>query len=271
MPSDPRDLYLQLLKRTLSFTLWPEPPIPITRVAFQRSWLKARLVRGLTALAASRGWQIVEPSPYTEEQRAEGKLWPQYADTMIGMKRLDNLHWCVEDVLRRGVPGDLIETGVWRGGASILMRAILKAYGVTDRRVFVADSFQGFPPEDGIPEYINSACTASRQVVEANFRKYGLLDDQVVFLEGWFKDTLPAAPIERIAVMRLDGDLYASTMDGLRALYPKLSVGGYCIIDDYDITDGARQAVDEFRETHRIAAPLLEVDFTGRYWQKAQD
>jgi O-methyltransferase len=259
MPSDPRELYLELLKRTLSFTLWPEPPIPITRVAFQRSWLKARLVRGLTALAASRGWQIVEPSPYTDAQRAEGKLWPQYADTMIGMKRLDNLHWCVEDVLRRGIPG-----------ASILMRAILKAHGVTDRRVFVADSFQGFPPEDGIPDYINTACTASRQMVEANFRKYGLLDDQVVFLEGWFKDTLPVAPIDRIAVMRHDGDLYDSTMDGLRALYPKLSIGGYCIIDDYDITDGARQAVDEFRETHRIDTALLEIDFTGRYWQKAQ-
>jgi O-methyltransferase len=275
-PAEPHDateppaLYLDLLKRVLSFSLWPEPPIPITRQPYKRSWLKAQVVRGATALAASRGWQIVEPSPYTEEQRAEGKLWPQYADTMIGLKRLDNIHSCVEDVLRRHVPGDLIETGVWRGGGSILMRAVLKAHGSTERRVFVADSFKGFPPEDGMPEYINTACTVSRQAVEANFRKYGLLDDQVVFLEGWFKDTLPSAPIDRLAIMRLDGDLYSSTMDALNALYPKLSVGGYCIIDDYDI-EGCRQAVDEFRRHHGISSTLNVIDFTGRYWQRTND
>jgi O-methyltransferase len=261
------NLYLDLLKRTLSYSLWPEPPMPITRQPYQRTWLKAQIVRGVTALAATRGWQVVEPSHYTEEQRAEGKLWPQYADTMIGQKRLDNIHACVEDVLRRNVPGDLIETGVWRGGGSILMRAVLKAHGITNRRVLVADSFQGFPPEDGVPDYINKACTASRQTVEANFRKYGLLDDQVVFLEGWFKDTLPSAPIDRLAIMRLDGDLYNSTMDALNALYPKLSAGGYCIIDDYAI-DGCQQAVDEYRLQHSISSPLNVIDFTGRFWQR---
>ena len=65
------------------------------------------------------------------------------------------------------------------------------------------------------------------ETVKANFEKYGLLDAQVVFLKGWFKDTLPAAPIGKLAVMRLDGDMYESTMDALKSLYPELSPGGY--------------------------------------------
>ena len=69
--------------------------------------------------------------------------------------------------------------------------------------------------------------------VKANFRRYGLLDDQVRFLPGWFKDTLQDAPIDRIAVLRLDGDLYESTIQALDALYPRVSPGGFCIIDDY--------------------------------------
>ncbi len=72
--------------------------------------------------------------------RMEGRDWPLLGHTMIGIKRLDNLQFCVERVLADDVPGDLIETGVWRGGATIFMRAILKAHGVTDRRVWVADS-----------------------------------------------------------------------------------------------------------------------------------
>lgn len=85
-------------------------------------------------------------STFNPEVREAGQDWPSVAHTMIGLKRLDNLQFCVEDILARGVPGDLIETGVWRGGATIFMRAILKAYSVTDRCVWVADSFAGLPP-----------------------------------------------------------------------------------------------------------------------------
>jgi O-methyltransferase len=259
-----QSLYLELLKQTLSFSLWPEPAAPITMVPYQRSPLKRQVVRLLSSLAARRGWQIVESRRYSDAERQEGQLWPMLAQTMIGRRRLDNLQECVEDVLMHKVPGDVIETGVWRGGACILMRAILKAHGVTDRRVFVADSFQGFPGE---AEARFQFLAVSRAEVEENFRKYGLLDDQVVFLEGWFKDTLPTAPIERLAVMRLDGDLYDSTKDALTTLYPKLSPGGYCIIDDYALP-GAKQATDEFRRDQHIGTALQRIDFTGVYWQK---
>ena len=196
---------------------------------------------------------------------------------MVGLRRLDNVGDCVVDVLERDVPGDLIEAGVWRGGTTILMRAVLAAWGDRGRRVWVADSFAGLPspapdayPADAGVDYTGHRQLAvSVQEVKANFARYDLLDGQVMFLPGWFKQTLPSAPIERIAVMRLDGDLYESTSDALDALYPKLSVGGYCIIDDYGALSACRRAVDDYRSRHGISEEILTVgDWTGAYWRR---
>lgn len=215
--------------------------------------------------------------PFDEATRLIGGDWPTYAHTMIGMKRLDNLQFCVEEVLSRGVPGDLIETGVWRGGATIFMRALLKASAVTDRLVWVADSFEGLPapnPEkypadtgDCLHEFAELAVSLDQ--VKSNFAKYDLLDGQVQFLKGWFRDTLPNAPVERLAVIRLDGDMYESTMDALVNLYPKLSSGGYLIVDDYGVMENGRQAVDDFRESQGITSELKWIDWSGVFWQRA--
>jgi O-methyltransferase len=102
--------------------------------------------------------------------------------------------------------------------------------------------------------------------VKRNFERYGLLDQQVVFLKGWFCDTLPNAPIEKLSILRLDGDMYGSTMEALKALYPKLSPGGFCIVDDYHL-DGCKQAVDDYRRNNKITAPLETIDWAGRYWR----
>jgi O-methyltransferase len=156
----------------------------------------------LTAAVKSRGLEVVRRIPLDVEKRRQGLDWPEHAETMIGMQRMDNLQFCVTDVLRRGVPGDLIETGVWRGGAVILMRGVLKAYGDAQRRVWVADSFQGlprpnpqrFPADAGDRHWTFPALAASLDEVRDNFARYGLLDHQVQFLPGWFSDTLPTAP-----------------------------------------------------------------------------
>jgi O-methyltransferase len=103
--------------------------------------------------------------------------------------------------------------------------------------------------------------------VQDNFRKFDLLDDQVVFLKGWFKDTLPGAPIEQLAVLRLDGDMYGSTMEALEVLYPKLSPGGFCVIDDYALPN-CRKAIDDYRAQHGIRSPLIRIDWTGHFWRK---
>jgi len=214
--------------------------------------------------------------PFDLRNRVEGRDWPANAHTMIGIHRLDNLHFCVEDVLARQVPGDLMETGVWRGGASILMRAVLKANEVTDRRVWLADSFEGLPPPDparyphdtGLHLEVYKELAVSLEEVQTNFRRYNLLDDQVRFLKGWFRDTLPGAPVERLAVLRLDGDLYESTMDALDAMYPKLARGGYLIVDDYGDIPACKQAVHDYRDRHGIRDEIMAIDHAGVFWMK---
>jgi O-methyltransferase len=217
--------------------------------------------------------------PVDPQVRLEGRDWPARAYTMIGLKRLDNIRHCVEDVLMSRVPGDLIETGVWRGGATIFMRAILKAYDVTDRRVWAADSFEGLPRPDG-EKYPADAgdlhheareLAVSVEEVRANFQRFGLLDEQVCFLKGWFRDTMPNAPVKQLAVLRLDGDMYESTMEALMALYPRVSPGGYVIVDDYGAVAGCRQAVDDYRRTEGIQEEMRWVDWTGIYWQRKQE
>ncbi|MGY8679177.1 TylF/MycF/NovP-related O-methyltransferase [Bradyrhizobium sp. UFLA05-153] len=205
------------------------------------------------------------------------------AISMLPLARFENLQSCILDVLARGIKGDLIETGVWRGGATIFMRAVLKLYGVKDRKVWVADSFEGLPEPDAEKYPVEATAhkgavmkkaynhfAVSLEDVRRNFQAFGMLDDQVQFLKGWFKDTLPTAPIGPIAVMRLDGDYYESTMDGLVNLYDKLSVGGYAIIDDYgeDTWTYCRKAVDDFRRERKIEAPMIRVDSKCYYWQR---
>ena len=219
--------------------------------------------------------QRSQPSRSFATPTMGGRKWSAQAHTMIGLKRLDQLQECISEVIEQQIPGDLIETGVWRGGASIFMRAVLKAHGIGDRRVFVADSFAGLPPPDsaypqdqGDLHHQVSFLAVSQEQVEDNFRKYGLLDEQVVFLRGWFKDTLPNIQSDCFSVVRLDGDMYESTMDGLVNLYPKLSLGGYCIIDDYGALESCKAAVHDYRREHSIEAPLHEIDWTGVYWRK---
>ncbi|HKE55741.1 MAG TPA: TylF/MycF family methyltransferase [Pyrinomonadaceae bacterium] len=240
-------LYLDLMKRALMNSIYKDPNI-------------------------AEGW----PPEFDEERRANGLDWPRDAHTMIGLKRLDNIQTCAEQVIRDGIPGDFIETGVWRGGACIFMRAILKAYQVTDRFVWVADSFAGlptpnvekYPDDEGDQLSTIDFLAVSLETVQGNFRAYGLLDQQVKFLKGWFRDTLPLAPVERLALLRLDGDMYESTTDALVNLYPKLSPGGYCIIDDYGTFYSCRKAVHDYREAHRIDEPVQEIDSDGVFWQK---
>jgi O-methyltransferase len=266
-------LYLDLLKKCLTRTIAAE-----TFTAAE-PWL--RLVRWwflpMRAFLAARGFTVVARRPVESGERAEGRDWPADAETMVGLKRLDNLQSCIERILADGVPGDLVEAGVWRGGASIFMRGVLKAYGDTTRVVWLADSFQGLPrPTPGVWrdderarlwEFADTLAVPAEEVGR-NFQRYGLLDEQVRFLPGWFRDTLPSAPIARIALMRLDGDMYESTRDALAALYSRLSIGGYCIVDDYYSQSGARQAVTEFREQNRIRDPIERIDWTGAFWRR---
>jgi hypothetical protein len=199
------------------------------------------------------------------------------AETMVTWPRLDSLDRAIASVLADGVPGDLIETGVWRGGMTIFMRAALEARGDLERRVWVADSFAGMPAGDraAFPEDVGTplapgSLAVSQEEVEENFRRYGLLDDRVTFLPGPFRDTLADAPIERLAVLRMDGDLYESTFVALESLYDKVSPGGFVLVDDYQTWPQCRLAVDDFRSDRGLTEPIEFTDDHEAWWRKAR-
>jgi len=262
LPPETAQLYLALLKKCLGNFIYDDDLD-----------LAAKDVR---MDAATGKYVPVTPQPANPRMKYLGGVWPSRAHTMIGLPRLDNLQYCVERALADRVPGDLIETGVWRGGASIFMRGILKAHGDTERKVWVADSFEGLPPTDPVryPKEYNGdlhlygALAIPLEEVQKNFARYDLLDDQVRFLKGWFRDTLPVAPIRQLAVMRLDGDLYESTMDGLVHLYPKLSPGGFAIIDDYNALQACNDAVADYCKEHGIAPKIELIPGCGAFWRK---
>lgn len=234
-----RDLYLDLLARTLTGMVYQDPPLPVP-------WI-------------SEGRQ----QPYDEVMRTGGSDWPTRGHTMIGLLRLRHLRDCAEQALRDGVPGDFMECGAWRAGACIFLRAVLKAHGVTGRLVWVADSFQGlhrFAPG-------HESLAVSEAEARGNFAAYGLLDDQVRFVPGWFHESLPG-PVGTLAVLRLDGDQYIAQTAALEHLYPRLSPGGYVIIDDYPGIPETREAVDDYRAREGITQEIvLSVPNVG-WWRK---
>jgi len=244
-----RQLYLDLMQRCLLGLIYRDPP--------QDKW---------------------SGDSFDINKRMLGRDWPSQAHSMIGKLRMDNLRSAVEYAIVNAIPGDFIETGVWRGGACILVRAVFAAYGVTDRIVWCADSFEGLPAPDaekypadsGDKFHTYPQLVISLEEVRENFERYGLLDAQVRFVKGWFKDTLPAAPIDKLAVLRLDGDMYESTMDALRALYSKVSPGGVVIIDDYGVVPGCRKAVHDFRDANGIGDVIRNVDNAGVWWIKSK-
>jgi O-methyltransferase len=220
---------------------------------------------------------LYENDPEWRKSAVEGWGWPRRSMSMIGLRRLNNLEQCFEHVVAHGIPGDFIETGVWRGGAAIFMRALLDAHEVPDRTVWVADSFEGMPvpdaekyPADRDLDFSNNErLTVPLEEVQRNFRRYGLLDDRVRFLKGWFKETLPAAPIAQLSILRLDGDLFESTMDALTSLYPRVSPGGCVIVDD-NWVPACRKAVDDYRTAHGISDEIVTIDSQGAYWIKSR-
>ena len=248
-----RSSYLDLLERSLLNSIYGE------------SGLEMRL-RGLVQRLRH---------PYLTRRGAIS--WPSRAHSMIGQQRMRNVRELVERTLNENVPGDYIETGVWRGGACIMMRGVLQAYEVRDRRVICADSFEGLPRPDAANYpadrrdrlFAFEELAVSLEQVRGNFESYGLMDDQVVFLKGFFKDTLPHLGDARFALIRLDGDMYQSTMDALVNLYDRLSPSGFVIIDDYGVLRNCAKAVHDFLDKRNLRPDIKTIDHSGVWWQKS--
>jgi len=286
-------LYIDLLKKTLINEIYLENEIKLYYLIYtlvNNQQVQAEYLIDPDVMPDNFGKRIEEAKQIgntivLNRQNQQGEWVPdhklrnvlEFPHSMIGRKRMDNIQYCIECILADDVPGDLIETGVWRGGATIFMRGMLAAHGVNDRTVWVADSFEGvpapsYPQDEGLrlDKSVLPVLAVSLEKVQRLFERYGLLDDQVRFLKGWFKDTLPNAPIERLSLLRLDGDLYESTMDALNALYDKVAVGGFIIVDDYNAVASCRQAVEEFRQQRQIEDEVTPIDAVSVFWRKTR-
>jgi O-methyltransferase len=266
----PEELYLDLLKRTLSRALIAKKR---ERHTISPGRLHLRIINKVQrAMLSPMNLELVQlkDSKYEDYVESSHAAYnrTEDAETMIGLKQLDQMQACISDVIKNNVPGDLIEAGVWRGGMTIFMRGAMKALGDKQRRLWIADSFEGLPdPEKDADSFgwEEGAMAVSEDQMSANFERYGLLDDQVVFLKGFFSDTLPGADIDKLSVLRVDADLYESTLDVLNALNPKLSVGGYAIFDDYQNLKDCQRAIDEYRAQHNISDPFVITSTNGPF------
>ncbi len=220
---------------------------------------------------------VTKPLPYSAELRFAGRDWPTDAETMVGWLRLESLEKCCSTVLREAIPGDFVETGIWRGGCGILMRAVLAAYSDPTRSLWLFDSFQGlpkpdpasYPLDDGDPHWtLAPYLGVSLDQVQRNFARYELLDNRTIFVKGWFRDTVPATQVNSISLLRLDGDMYESTWVVLEHFYQRLSPGGFVIVDDYGALPNCKIAIDEFRSKYLIKAPITKIDWTAVFWRK---
>ena len=210
--------------------------------------------------------------------------------TMTSSERLWVLLSATRYICDQGITGAFVECGVWRGGSVMAMATALKGRGVTDRQIWLYDTFAGMtePTEKDVEAVTgvtatqmltstptgdgnNVWCIAGRADVETNVLSTGYPRDQFVFVEGDVAQTLHQQRPEKISLLRLDTDWYESTRVSLETLYPRLSPGGICILDDYGHWQGARDAVDEYFATSSRRPLMLPIDYSGRIFIKPED
>lgn len=201
--------------------------------------------------------------------------------TMVSLERLYAVYQAVRHVVRAGLPGDFVECGVWKGGCSMVAALTFAHLGDTSRTLWLYDTFEGMTePEEQDTDYRGESardrmehegierpgqwCHGPLDAVKQVMASTGYPEARLRYIQGRVEDTLPTLRPERVAVLRLDTDWYASTRHELECLYPQLVTGGVLLIDDYGHWRGCRQAVDEYFSERRIAMLLSRQDYTGR-------
>jgi hypothetical protein len=215
-----------------------------------------------------------------------------YSKTMLPPPRLYNFIDAVDSVNAEGIPGDLVECGVWSGGALALAALWDQRRPGSNRSYLGFDSFEGLPPptpedKDVFDRFTAASARKGRMIdrplmrtgvcvgdaadtVRQFFRDAGVDPSRTRFYPGWFQDTLPiaVADIDAIAILRIDGDWYDSTKICLDTFYDLVPPGGYIIIDDYGCFEGCKDAVEEFRAARSITTPITFVDQHCVYWRR---
>lgn len=210
--------------------------------------------------------ELTDPVGYLRAALLYRRLWDG-GYTMLPARRGRTLHRLAATVEREGVPGDLVDCGVWNGGSSVLLSA-----AAPSRNIWCFDSFEGLPepgPLDGERGHERGGTiVGSEERVRDAFARHAD-PARIRIVRGWFADTFPvvAPGIDRVAVLHVDGDLYESVRLTLETFYDKVSPGGFVVADDYGGWEGAGVAVDEFRAARGIRSPLVPVDASGCYWR----
>lgn len=256
-----------------------------------RSSLRAQLRRWFGGFALAR-WTdaflkvalAIPPTDYLRFRKLS-RIRTVFPFSMSGYKRLANVYDLAVMAEQDKLSGAFVECGVWKGGCIGLMAAVARDHG-SNRKIVLFDSFEGLPEptaEDGeeARDYaggrINGELKAIDQCVgpmesvrELFFQRLHIDEKKVEFRKGWFQDTVPGSGqgVGPIAILRLDGDWYDSTVVCLNELYDRVVPGGFIIIDDYGFWEGCRKAVDEFMDRRNIGARLHKIDSTGRYFRK---
>lgn len=208
--------------------------------------------------------------------------------TMTSVERMYALYQSVKYLVGQGIPGDFVECGVWRGGSSMIIAMTLLQCGITDRPIWLYDTFEGMS-EPGSEDKSFSGDSAVKLLekedksVETSIWCYSSIDDvkknlfstgypasNIHFIKGKVEDTLPSNSHSSISLLRLDTDWYESTKIELQLLYPRLYKGGVLIIDDFGHWEGAKKAVVEYFNQTAIPSLLCRIDYTGRLMVKAE-
>lgn len=223
------------------------------------------------------GWGVVPPEQYLIDLEPEFlSLWKRvFPYTMTSVERGYALFQSVRHVINNDIAGSFVECGVWKGGSCMLIALTLASMGVTDREIYLYDTFTGMTePTDADRIAWNGRSVRERferfaswavdlSEVSANLEATGYPLELLRYVEGDVLETLERELPGTIALLRLDTDWYESTVKELEILYPLLNAGGLLLLDDYGHFEGARKAVDEYFVVH--PAPFFaRVDYTGR-------
>jgi len=202
--------------------------------------------------------------------------------TMTSRERMYALYQAVNYAVEAGIPGDMVECGVWKGGSAMVMAMALARRGSLDRKIYLYDTFAGMvkPTEkdrklgsgasalDGWEGRVKAGyvdwCYASREEVSMNMASTGYPPENIVFVQGKVEETIPASVPAAISVLRLDTDWYESTLHELKWLYPLLSLHGVLVLDDYGHWAGMKEAFDTYYAQNRAALLLTRVDGSAR-------
>jgi len=234
-----------------------------------------KTVLGLPRFGAQRGRNKIVP--YVPVERAYGDDWPPTGLTMIGNERLEQFRASIEEVNRNGVPGAIVEMGVWRGGAMLMAAACQKEYkssgGTIDRNLFLFDAFEEIP--ENIYRKASKFLFNTEKDVKGVFESLGLIDSNVHFRKGLFQKTVPQMEsdplLSKIAVYRIDGNFYDSYSDALYYGYEKVPVGGIIIFDDVMSHPQVMNAWLDFKSDQGLPESLNRIDRHSAWFRKEKN